>query len=166
MRSSKLVLISIAISCIAMLGVALYLQLVEHMLPCPLCVMQRYAFALIAFFCLLAASLPTGARRIGMGLGLIPALSGIAVAGYHLHVLANPEMSCGVDPLETALNKFFIANWLPALFRADGLCETPYPPIFGLSIPAWAMFGFVASTIALVILLATYKKPSMFGNSR
>ncbi|MFZ6726477.1 disulfide bond formation protein B [Undibacterium sp. MH2W] len=166
MQSSKPVLLGIAAFCISLIGAALYLQIVEHMLPCPLCVLQRYAFIAIAIFCLIGAAMPRGTRRISVGLATVSALSGIGVAAKHLYVLANPGLSCGIDPLETGLNKIVLASWWPTLFRADGLCETPYPPTLGLSIPAWSMIGFVLVGITLVFLFFTREKTGMFGKHR
>ena len=159
-------LFSIAFICVALLGVALYLQQIEHMLPCPLCVLQRYAFIGIALSCLIAASNSGTTRRVGIGLGLVSALSGIGVAGYHLYVLANPAMSCGIDPMETMVNKVFFSQWLPVLLKADGFCDTPYPPILGLSIPAWAMIWFVAIAFTLFTLLLQRQRQGIFGKHR
>lgn len=164
MNRTKIALISTALSCLLLLIIALYLQLVEKMLPCPLCVMQRYAFAAIALSCLIALALPRAIRRIGFALGFASALFGIGSAGYHLWVLSNPAVSCGIDPLETGLNKIFLSEMLPFLFKADGLCDTPYPPIFGLSIPAWAMIWFLIFALVLGVLLFAKKKArELFG---
>jgi len=123
------------------------------MLPCPLCVLQRYAFLAIALFALLAAFTKGTAQKVNSLLALISTLAGAGVAGKHLYVLANPDFSCGMDPLETSLNKIFPAQILPTLFKADGLCETPYPPILGLDLPAWAAIAFVGFAIGLIVLL-------------
>lgn len=164
MNRTKITLISTTLICVALLAFALYLQLVEKMLPCPLCVMQRYAFVAIALSCLIGLALPRALHRIGFGLGLVSALSGAGIAGYHLWILAHPTVSCGIDPLETGLNKIFLAEVLPVLFKADGLCDTPYPPIFGLSIPAWAMIWFVIFSLVLgVTFFAKKKARELFG---
>jgi disulfide bond formation protein DsbB len=164
MNRTKITLIAIALSCIGLLSFALYLQIVEKMLPCPLCVLQRYAFLAVLISCLIALAMPRALHRIGFGLGLASALSGIGVAGYHVWVLANPTVSCGIDPLETGLNKIFLAEALPTFFKADGLCDTPYPPIFGLSIPAWALIWFVIFALILgVTFFAKKKARELFG---
>ncbi len=166
MNRPKIALISTILICLALLAVALYLQLVEKMLPCPLCVMQRYAFLAIALSCLITLSLPKGVQRAGFALGFLSAMTGVGVAGYHLWVLANPAVSCGIDPLETGLNKIFLANIFPTLFKADGLCDTPYPPIFGLSIPAWAMIWFVFFALVMGTFLCAKKRArELFGKS-
>jgi disulfide bond formation protein DsbB len=149
MKSTKTVLFAVALASLALLGVALYLQHGMNMLPCPLCVIQRYAFAAVALICIVAALLPPRAAKVGAGLGVVAALSGAGVAIYHLWVKANPTVSCGIDPLETSLNKIPTADLMPFLFFADGLCTTDYPPILGLSIPQWALLWFSVFAIAL-----------------
>lgn len=52
MRTSYLV---IFLSCIGLIGYAIYLQEVKELLPCPLCVIQRIAYWLIGLTALLAS---------------------------------------------------------------------------------------------------------------
>lgn len=149
MKTSKPILLVVALTSLALLGVALYLQHVLKQLPCPLCVMQRYAFAVIALVCLLTAALPERVQKAGAGLGLLAAVSGGGVAIYHLWIKAHPTVSCGIDPLETSLNKIPTAKLLPFLFNADGLCTTEYPPLLGLSTPLWALIWFAVFALVL-----------------
>lgn len=149
MKQKKLILLSISLICLALLGFALYLQFMRDMLPCPLCIMQRYAFALVALLCLIAAMLPPLGMRSMAGLATLAAAGGAGIAGRHLWIKAHPTVSCGIDPLETLLNKLPFADWLPFLFQADGLCTTEYDPIFGLSIPQWSLVWFVLFAIVL-----------------
>lgn len=149
MITSKNVLLTIAFACLALLGFALYLQHGMDQQPCPLCVMQRYAFAAIALICFTSATLPRPALRAGASIGLLAALTGAGIAGWHLWVKAHPAISCGVDPLETALNKIPSAELLPFLFKANGFCSTDYAPILGLSTPTWALVWFAIFSIAL-----------------
>jgi disulfide bond formation protein DsbB len=149
MKTSKPVLLAVAFASLALLGVALYLQFVEKMLPCPLCIIQRYAFAAVALICLVTAFLPRGANKGGAVLAMLAAWSGAGVAGWHLWIKAHPTMSCGIDPLETSLNTIPTAKLLPFLFQADGLCTTEYAPIFGLSIPQWSLLWFIVFGIVL-----------------
>ncbi|HEX2531754.1 MAG TPA: disulfide bond formation protein B [Burkholderiaceae bacterium] len=149
MKTSKSVLIAVALASLALLGVALYLQFVEKMLPCPLCIIQRYAFAAVALICLITAVLPQSSAKGGAGLGMLAAFTGAGVALWHLWVKAHPAVSCGIDPLETSLNKIPTAKLLPFLFQADGLCTTEYAPIFGLSIPQWSFAWFIAFAVVL-----------------
>jgi disulfide bond formation protein DsbB len=150
-RSRPLLLVIAAVS-FALIGVALYLQHARDMLPCPLCVIQRYLFLAIGV-CSLAGALGDKVKA-GAGLALLGALGGLGVVGKHLYVLAHPGFSCGIDPMETALNKIPTATMLPWLFRADGLCENARDTLFGLSIPQWSALWFALLTVALVWVLA------------
>ncbi|MGH8809216.1 MAG: disulfide bond formation protein B [Noviherbaspirillum sp.] len=156
MKTSKPVLLAVGVTALALVGFALYLQHVQNMAPCPLCVIQRYAFVAVALLCFVFAALPRGAVKLGSTLGALAALSGAGVAGWHLWVKAHPTVSCGIDPLETSLNKVPTAELLPFLFKADGLCSTPYPPILGLSIPQWSLIWF--ATFALVLIWAALRR--------
>ena len=149
MKNSKPILFCVALVCLALLGVALYLQVVERMQPCPLCIIQRYAFAAIALICLVFVFLPRGTSAIGAGFAALVALAGAGTAGWHVWVKAHPEISCGIDPLETSLNTLAPANWLPLVFKADGFCSTPYAPILGLSIPQWSLVWFIGFVLIL-----------------
>lgn len=151
MIKSRSLLLAIGTICLALVGAALYLQHVKYLLPCPLCVIQRYLFLAVALCCFAGAI--GGKPRLGAGLALAGALGGLGVVGKHLWVLAHPGFSCGIDPMETILNKIPTATALPWLFRADGLCEDARDTLLGLSIPQWSAVWFVLLTAALVYLL-------------
>jgi len=155
MSSSRNLLLAIAAVSLALIGVALYLQHAKNMLPCPLCVIQRYLFIGIAFFSLIGARMGKSGNKIkaGAGLALLCALGGLGVVGKHLYVLAHPGFSCGIDPMETTLNKIPTATLLPSLFRADGLCEAAQETVFGLNVPQWSAVWFVILTLALLWVL-------------
>ncbi|MDB5958727.1 MAG: disulfide bond formation protein [Massilia sp.] len=152
MIRSRSLLNAIALVCVGLVAIALYLQHVTGLLPCPLCVIQRYLFLAIALCCAIGAF--GDKPKLGAGLGLAGALAGLAVVGKHLWVLAHPGLSCGIDPMETALNKIPSATLLPWLFKADGLCEDARDTLLGLSIPQWSALWFVLLTGALIYLLA------------
>ena len=156
-RTVRSYMLVIALACLGLLGFALYLQFGRDMLPCPLCIIQRYGFAAVAIFCLAGAFLKPAAARVAAGLGLLSALAGAGVAMRHLWVKAHPNISCGIDPLETSLNQIPTAKLLPFLFQADGLCTTEYEPILGLSIPQWSLAWFSLFVVVLLWLLLKKK---------
>jgi disulfide bond formation protein DsbB len=151
MSSSRNLLLAIAAVSLALIGAALYLQHAKDMLPCPLCVIQRYLYLGIAIFSLIGAF--ANKIKAGAGLALLCALGGLGYVGKHLYVLAHPGFSCGIDPMETALNKIPTATLLPWLFRADGLCEAASAPVFGLNVPQWSAVWFAILTLALAWVL-------------
>jgi disulfide bond formation protein DsbB len=156
MKTSKLVLIAVALVALGLVGFALYLQHIKQMQPCPLCIIQRYAFIGVALICIVAAFLPATAARIGAGLGTLAALAGAGVAGHHVWILAHPGTSCGIDPLETALNKYPTAELMPYLFKADGLCSDALDPVLGLQIPHWSLLWF--AVLAVILLWVAFKR--------
>jgi len=161
MKTTRSVLLAVAFIALAILGGALYLQHYQDMQPCPLCVIQRYAFAAVALICLICAGLPAGAQKAGAGLGILAGLGGAATAIWHLRVIAHPSVSCGMDALEAPMNALPPATLLPSVFKVDAyaLCTTPYDPIMGLSIPQWSLLWSVVLVVILtVILVATLFK--------
>lgn len=148
---SRSLLFLIAFASIGLLAFALYLQFYQDMQPCPLCVLQRYAYVALAVFCLVGAI--GNAPKLGAGFGLVAALGGAGVAIKHLWVKAHPEVSCGIDPLETLLNITATADLWPAMFRADGMCTADTAPILGLSIPVWSLVWFVMFTLTLLVII-------------
>jgi disulfide bond formation protein DsbB len=151
MTQQRKLFLAIAITCFAAIGAALYLQHVKDLLPCPLCVIQRYAFLAAGVFSLVAAF--TRMPRLWGGLALASTLGGVGTVAKHLYVLAHPGFSCGIDPMETFLNKIPTAEYLPWLFRADGLCEDARDLVLGLSIPQWSAVGFAVVCGALLFAL-------------
>jgi protein dithiol:quinone oxidoreductase len=138
---------------IAALVAALYLQIGLEWFPCPLCILQRYAYLLsgLGFLGLLMAG--RGSKLAGFA-GLI-AFAGFAagagVAFYHVWVLSNPLQTCGVDPLQNMLNALPWVNLWPDMFTADGLCTEAYPPLLGLSLPMWSALGFLFQGLLLLL---------------
>jgi disulfide bond formation protein DsbB len=121
-------------------------------LPCPLCILQRVGYLGIATFCFLAIGIRP-LRKWFHGLAIITAGYGLSVAAHQVWLLSHPENSCGIDPLETWINQFQLAQRLPWLFKADGLCSAQLPAILGLQVPEWSLVWF---GIFLVVLLITF----------
>jgi disulfide bond formation protein DsbB len=151
-------LLAIAVISFALVGVALYLQHVRNMLPCPLCVIQRYLFLGVGIASL-AGAFSSRAKAWTL-LALVSALGGLGVVAKHLYVLAHPGFSCGIDPMETVLNKIPTATLLPWLFRADGLCEATQDTVFGLNVPQWSAVWFVLLSAALIAVLVRTRRPA------
>lgn len=151
MPSSRNALLLIGALSIALVGAALYLQHAKYMLPCPLCVIQRYLYLGVAIFSLAGAF--ANKIKAFAALALLCALGGLGVVAKHLYVLAHPGFSCGIDPMETMLNKIPTATMLPWLFRADGLCEAAQDTVLGLNVPQWSAVWFAILTLSLVWVL-------------
>lgn len=151
MQNTRYPLLAIAFASFALIGVALYLQHAKDLYPCPLCILQRYLFIAIGVFALVASFMKK--PLVPTALAFASALGGIAVVGRHLWVIANPDLSCGADPLAAAINAWPTAQLWPSVFFADGLCGDPTGSILGLSVPEWAAVWFVLLAVALGALL-------------
>ncbi len=144
----KRFLVLLGIICLALIGGALYMQIVLQEAPCPLCILQRYALLFIALFAFIGAAMP-GKRSVTVfeTLVVLSALGGMAAAGNHVYVLANPSVSCGVDVLQPIVDGLPLANALPLVFQVSGFCTTPYPPVLGLSLAQWALVAFTLTFV-------------------
>ncbi|MDQ7978765.1 disulfide bond formation protein B [Paraburkholderia sp. SARCC-3016] len=159
LRRERNLLVLLALICVALVGGALYLQFVEHQDPCPLCIIQRYFYLLIAIFAFLGARLRgwRGVRLLEV-LALLSAAGGVVTAARHVYIQAHPGFSCGFDALQPIVDGLPPARWLPSVFKVAGLCETPYPPILGISLPGWSLIGFVLAFLALAISLWRHRR--------
>ncbi len=156
MPNHRPLLFAIALTCYALVGIALYFQHAKDMYPCALCILQRFAFLFAGSFALVGA-LVTKPKPWTI-LALVSALAGVGVVGKHLYGIYNPAFGCGVDPVQNFVNTLPTADLLPALFYADGLCSDKFAPILGLSIPVWSALWFVFLSAALVLALVRRAK--------
>ena len=99
----------------AVLAVAYVYQLALHELPCPLCLLQRVAFAAIGFGFLL--NLRYGPRAAHYGIVVLAALFGMAVAGRQVMLHIVP----GSGAYGSALLGLHFYSWAFLLFAATVL---------------------------------------------
>lgn len=155
--NSRTLLGAIFLACLVIFGFALYLQHIEVIEPCPMCILQRYSFAMIAIIALVGTIHnpgPIGARIYGVFV-LAGALTGAGIASRHswLQRFPSPSYSCGAD-LEYLLDTFPFAKALPAIFSGTGECSKVQWRMLGLSIPEWALIWFVVfAIVALVVIV-------------
>ncbi len=147
-------------SCAGLLGFAYYLQYVELQNPCPLCMVQRVAFYVLAAVFLLGA-LHGPARRGVMVYGLLAfvvAALGAAVAARHVwlqHLPAHLVPSCGPG-LEYMLQRFPLADVLGKVLMGSGECAETGWMFLGLTIAGWSLFWL--SALGLFALFLALRK--------
>ena len=137
-----------ALVCIGLLGFAYYLQYVQGLEPCPLCMVQRgFFFLLFAAFALGAVHNP---GRIGTWVYSLAALffaaGGAATAGRQVWLQSLPPdkvPQCGPD-LFFMLNNFPLTRTLEKLFYGSGECAVVDWTFLGLSIAEWSLLWFLA----------------------
>lgn len=138
---------------LAALVTAMYLQLVDGLAPCPLCILQRFGFIWLAVFALIGL-LRGRLGALGNSMALLGGLAGTGVAVYHNWLLMNPADGCVFkDPVHSFVNELPTATWWPVMFRAEGGCTDALPPLLGLGIPQWALIGLTLITVGFFVRL-------------
>lgn len=159
--SARVVFSAIAIACIALLAGAYQLQYgPQQQQPCPLCILQRYAYMGIALIAIIGA-IHGPSRKGGMLYNAF--ISVIAVAGASCAVwqlAKGGEMqSCIADPIGQFVNTLPSANWWPEYLFATGGCSDKYPPILGISLVTWSMICFsLLAAFSIYLLVAASRK--------
>ena len=141
--------------CVSLVAIALYLQHMKNLDPCPWCVAQRVAFLAIGLVALAAALIRPSAGAITMfaALATLLAVAGMAAAGYHLYIQADPAraQACVGSVVEKLIDWSRIGRWVPPVFMYDGPCTLKPWSLLGLSIPAWSLVSFAVLGVAAVM---------------
>ena len=149
-----IIFLLIFLGCAGLIGYAIYLQLFEDLLPCPLCVAQRIAYWVIGITALLAYFNQTRSAivKICCGLVIFFAMIGAVIAGRHAWLIRFPEsFECGISPEEAFLNALPLAQWWPTMFEANGDCaDTSWKFLF-LTIPDWSLITFMLIGITALL---------------
>jgi disulfide bond formation protein DsbB len=154
-RAPRRALALICAACIAMLAFGAYLQHVVGLEPCPMCVVQRYAFVLIAIFTGLGA---LGRRRgwqvAASLLALLAAIGGAYTAASQSWLQWHPPevVSCGRD-IYGMIESFPLQRAIPMIFRGAGDCSVIDWTFLGLSIANWSFIWFVVFGALLLALM-------------
>jgi disulfide bond formation protein DsbB len=148
---SRLVFLAIFLACATLIAIALYMQEQEGLEPCPMCILQRYAFVAIGVVALGAAIHgPEGiVLKAYCALTVLLAIAGGGTSARHAYLQHFPPKieSCGTD-LEFLINTFPLSQALPKIFAGTGSCSKIDWRMLGLTIPEWALVWFLAIAVA------------------
>lgn len=145
----------IAAACVGLLAFGMYLQHVEGLEPCPMCIVQRYALVLVAIFTGLAACRrPAGWWKAWSALGLLAAGFGAFVAARQSWLQWNPPefATCGRD-FYGMIENYSISRAVPMIFRGSGDCTAVDWTFLGGTIANWSFLCFAGFAVILLILL-------------
>jgi len=146
--------------CASMLAIAGYFQLVDHLEPCPLCILQRVSTFFVGAILLLSVlhnPKQWGIKVYGLIAGLL-ALIGAAISARHVWLQNLPEdqvPSCGPG-LNFMLDNFPLADAINMVMRGSGECAEVMWTFMGLSIPAWTFIAFIS--LAILSLSQVFRK--------
>lgn len=126
------------------LAVALALQLVGKLAPCPLCIYQRYPYLAVVLVCLVGL---WWRPRLALAAAALALAVNVGLAGYHVAVeqgwLPLPESCATVGSATT------VEELRRQLAAAPARCDQISATFLGLSLAAWN------GLYALALLLAT-----------
>jgi len=133
--------------CAGLLAYAMFLQQVEMLEPCPLCILQRIAFVAIGLFALLAGlhNPARPGRLIYTILISISTLFGIAIAGRHVwlqHLPPELVPDCGPG-LGYMLDAFPLLDTIEMVLTGSGSCAEVSWSFLGLSMPEWTLIAYI-----------------------
>ena len=144
----------ISLACVVLLAFGLHLQHALGLEPCPMCIVQRYAFIFIALCSALTAA--TGRKGLHLAGSLVLLLS----SGFGAFVAARqswlqwypPEVvSCGRD-FYGMIETFPLQRAIPMIFKGGGDCTKVEWTFLGGSIANWSFLYFCAIVLVCVWL--------------
>lgn len=134
-----------ALGAAAALGVAYTAELWGQLVPCALCLVERWPYRIVIALGLLAAIAPRGLVRTLLALAIICLLAGAAIAAVHVGV----ELHWWPSPLpECAAPRFSDGS------IADRLASMPARPSMPCDEPAFLIPGIPLSMAAMNLLFA------------
>ena len=149
-QSPRKLFLALFAACFLLLAFGLYLQHVVGLEPCPMCIMQRYAFVAIALVALIAAVHGPGLRGSAVyGLTiLVLAMAGGGVALQQSRLQLSPPSLAECGPgFGYMMESFGFAEALPMIFRGAGDCSAIDWTFLGLTIANWSLLCFIAIAV-------------------
>lgn len=137
-----------ALVCALLLGYGYYLEWVEGLAPCPLCLVQRaFYYGVLGTFVAGTIHAPgrTGIAVYG-GIAALFAVGGFAAAARQVwlqHLPPDKVPQCGPD-LFFMLENFPLSRTLQTLISGTGECAVVDWTFLGLSIAEWSLAWFAA----------------------
>jgi disulfide bond formation protein DsbB len=143
--------------CIGSLGFAYYLEHHQYVQPCPLCMLQRGLYLLLALFfcfCAIPRTMPLWlSRSLSAIIGII-AILGIGIAGRQIwleHLPPGEAPLCSAS-LDRLLEIYPILEVFRRILTTSGECARVMLRIVGLSLAEWSLVLF-----EVILLLSLYQ---------
>ena len=153
--ASRLLYLLSFILCLMLLAVALYMEHVMGLEPCPLCIVQRVVFIILGLISLAAMlhnpvttaasrKRPVASRRYGLLITLTAAF-GVAIAGRQVwlqHQPADQLPSC-LPSLDYMMDVLPFQEMLRLVFSGTADCAAVTWTFLGLSIAEYTLIAFI-----------------------
>lgn len=150
--------------CVLMMAVALGLEHIGGLEPCPLCIFQRVG-VMATGLVLVVAAVHNPAGRVGRAIYSVLALAAVAggafVAGRHVWLQSLPPdqvPSCGPG-LDYMVDVLPMQEVVATVLSGSGECASIDAAFLGFSLPAWTLAGFfVLAVFPLAMLWRSCKR--------
>lgn len=146
----------------ALIGMGLFLQYSKGLLPCNLCIFQRFFIIVTSVICLsgllhsLVFNNPGAiSSKVYAVLGFVFSLGGAVTAGRQLWLQSLPAdkvPECGPG-LDYMMQAYPFTEMVLAVFKGSGDCAKVQWTFLGLSIPAWSFICFCVACVLLVTVI-------------
>jgi len=154
------VLLAFVAAVAGLLLCGLYLQEVVGLVPCPMCIVQRYAMLLLAACAAAGAAARSRGAQFAAALGVLVCAAGGAFVAARQSWLQwyPPEIaSCGRD-FYGMVESFPLQRVIPMIFRGSGDCTKVDWTFLGGSVANWSFVSFCGLGLgALVFALARWR---------
>lgn len=151
-----------ALIVVGMLVFGMYLQKVVGLHPCPMCVVQRYCFALVACLAAVGAICKRKIPHMLAWLGVfLLALAGAFVAARQSWLQWYPPefVSCGRGDIYGMIEQMPLSRAIPQIFAGTGDCSAVEWTFLGGTIANWSFVCFISlALVAIGWLLALVKQ--------
>jgi len=161
--NNRVIYFAIFLFTVAMIGIAMYMEHVMYLEPCPLCIMQRVFFIATGLVALIAAihnPRQTGRKVYGLTSAVLAiAGGGFAIRQIYLQHLPEDQIPQCLPSISYMVEMDFpMRDVLELMLKGDGNCAEIVwiDPILGLGIPQWSLVGF--AMLASVCVYQAFRK--------
>lgn len=162
-RNPRALFSGVAGASLALAGAGVLMTHAFNLAACPLCILQRMAYLLLALCAGLGLAFANRriAPRIAALLMTVTAATGAFIAGYQVWIQRiEPTITCGGKQPWWERFVDWAGRQLPYLFEADGLCADPAWSFLSLSIADWSALAFLGLlVISLIVLFMSDTRP-------
>lgn len=139
------------------LSFMIYLQIYQGITPCPLCILQRCALAILGLLCFFGAALhfkKCGQIILGL-LTLLIASAGALLAGRQVWLQSGPPdqaQNCGAS-LSYLIHALPVDQFIQHIFQSGTECAEVSWQFLHLSLASWSLIWFVLVSLSAIFLI-------------
>lgn len=156
-RASQILYLMIAVFCTVAVAIAVYVQHSQDIMPCVLCMLQRYCFGGVILFSIIAFLHDSKYNWVHAVYGIICFLFsvlGAVFAGRQCWLQHQPHasnMAC-LPGFNFLIHQMSFSRVVAIAFKGDVSCAAVHWSFLGFSMAMWSLVAFVL--VALSVLLA------------